>query len=238
MVRPLIDRSDNMVLLYSGGLDSYIAWEWLKRPKTFYCAIGHRYQDFELAAIQETIPLTVVDHSFNLGSWEEPDANVPMRNALLCMAAAHANSHLNPLDIILVVQRGEMTIPDRTETFCNSIGALLTNLNERMIWVTSPFFHLTKTQMVEWYVQSGFPVEALLKTRSCFNGDEKKPCGACGACFRRWVSLTNNGIKEEHVNDITKWSGIKTYIRKMQAGEYDELRTKETMEALKLHHLI
>ena len=238
MTRPVIQCSDNMVLLYSGGLDSYIAWEWLKRPKTIYGAIGHRYQDYELHAISKTIPNTLVDHSLNLKCWEEPDANIPMRNALLLMTAAQQFKHLNPLDLVLVVQRGEMTIPDRTQGFFSSMGTLLTNLNERIIWVTSPFFHLTKTQMVEWYVQSGFPVDALLKTRSCFNGNRYKPCGACGACFRRWVAFTNNGIEEEHVNDITKWSGIQTYINKMRAGEYDELRAKETMIALKEHRLI
>jgi len=227
-----------MVLLYSGGLDSYIAWEWLKRPKTIYGALSHRYQDFELRAVRETIPSTVIDDSLFLKYWEEDDANIPMRNALLLMSAAQRFKELNPLDLVLVVQRGEMTIPDRTETFFNTMGTLLSTLNKRMIWVTSPFFHLTKTQMVEWYVKTGFSIPALLSTRSCFNGSEYKPCGACSACFRRWVAFTNNGITEEYVNDIRRWSGIPPYIKKMLAGEYDELRTKETISALAYHKII
>ena len=96
----------------------------------------------------------------------------------------------------------------------------------------SPFFEMTKTDMVSWYINRGEDPKLLLATRSCF-GILHDPCGKCGACFRRWVALTNNGLEEEYVYPITEWEGIPHYIEKMKAGQYDPKRTEETFRALR-----
>ena len=94
-----------MLLLYSGGLDSYIAWEYLIRPKTIYFDLGHRYSTHEMKAVHKTIPDTLIDKSLHLGRWEKDDADIPMRNAFMIMLASMYDK-----EIVLVVQKGEMSI--------------------------------------------------------------------------------------------------------------------------------
>jgi hypothetical protein len=98
--------------------------------------------------------------------------------------------------------------------------------------IFTPFEEITKTLMVQWYKKEGLPINRLLDTRSCF-ADEVYNCGACPACFRRWVALTNNGLIECCKNPVLEWEGIPKYIEKMKAGKYDKIRTEETFNALK-----
>lgn len=217
------------ILLYSGGLDSYIAWHFLNKPQTIYYPLRHRYQNFEVRAIWKTIPNTILDYSLELGEWEEKDANIPMRNALMLMMASFYSSR-----ICLVVQKGEMSIPDRSPEFFSKISGWISFLrNGEPIDIFTPFSQMTKTQMVKWYLDNNLSVVDLLKTRSCFSL-EPSPCGACGACFRRWVAFKNNGIEESMSSNILEWEGTLQYIEKMKNGQYDALRTEETFRALEL----
>lgn len=222
-----------MILLYSGGLDSYIAWEYLKRPNTLYSCLNHRYQEHEIDAIVATIPDTIIDRTLNLGLWEKLDADIPMRNAYLCMAASHYDN-----EICMVVQRGEMLIPDRSPEFFDMMNQYLTFLHEGKVHrVFTPFFDMTKSQMVTWYLDNIGDIPSLLKTRSCYS-QLSEPCGACGACFRRWVSFRFNGIHENMVNDIREWDGTRKYIDKFLKGEYDVQRTDETLTVLKMEGML
>lgn len=223
-----VKKEGKVILLYSGGLDSFLAWEYLKRPKTIYFDLGHRYALHELIAIRKTIPDTIINKSLHLGQWEKEDADIPMRNAFMIMMASMYDK-----DIVLVVQKGEMSIPDRTPQFFMSFGGWLNWMKyEHGHSLSSPFFDMTKTEMVKWYVEQGLSIDQLVKTRSCFSG-ATSACGACGACFRRWVALRNNNIMEVHTNNMLDWDQIPVYIEKMKAGKYDELRTEETFRALR-----
>lgn len=221
-----------MILLYSGGLDSYIGWHYLDKPKTLYFKIGHRYQEYELEAIKNTIPDTILEDCLQLGKWEEEDANIPMRNAFFFMLASYYDDNIS-----LIVQKGEMAIPDRSPEFFEKEGGRLSFLHEKRKRISSPFFHMTKTEMVTWYLKQGLPKEDLLKTRSCYSNFDQ-PCGQCSACFRRWVSFLLNDIKEPMINDIREYKEIPHYISKMKNGVYDEVRTDETMKALKIAGVI
>jgi len=215
------------VLLYSGGMDSYIAWKYLGEPQTLYCNIGHRYSRFEMNVIARTVPWTIVESSVGLGRWEESNANIPMRNAFLCMLGAYYAN-----EVVLVCQKEEMDMPDRSPYFFTAMSDWLSFLNGRDIQVTNPFPDMTKTQMVEWYVRSGFPIDTLLSTRSCYSLEEKA-CGNCGACFRRWVALINNNLREEYVTPVEKSNVLQDYLKRLEEGKYGELRREETYRALR-----
>ena len=216
-----------MILLFSGGLDSYIAWHYLGKPKTLYCNLGHRYAVHEIETIKKLIPATIIDDRLNLADQELRDANIPLRNAFLIMIA----SYYDP-DVVLVVQKGEMNIPDRSPTFFNESAEWLSFLHDHTVTVSTPFHHMTKTQMVAWYILNGHDVKKLIATRSCYDAGDY-PCGNCAACFRRWVAFTNNDLEEVYVSDVTQYSEIQTYIKKMKAGVYDRVRTVETFEPLR-----
>lgn len=215
------------ILLYSGGLDSYIAYHYLETPQTLYMAIGHKYENWELEAVRSTLPQTIVNTDLELGKWEEDDANLPMRNALLCMMAAYYSD-----TIYLVVQKGEMTIPDRSHKFFYEFPNWLSFLNNRQIQVSTPFTEMTKTEMVAWYLRQGLPPEDLYSTRSCFSLEHSQPCGVCAACFRRWVAFTNNGISEAYVKPVSEGPMIDKYIKGVEERKYTGKRAEEIMRAV------
>jgi len=223
-----------MILLFSGGLDSYIAWHYLKKPKTIYVNLNHRYADFEMDRIGNLVPNTIIENRLDLRSWEEPDANIPMRNAfLVLLAAKHLDTKREGSEVVLVVQKGEMDIPDRCEGFFIEMKNLGTYLG---FSVSTPFAQMTKTDMVTWYlenVQDSYAIKNLMSTRSCYS-DSAMPCGQCTACFRRWVAFTNNELTEEYENPILEYDQIPAYLKKMFAGKYDPQRTIETFRALML----
>jgi 7-cyano-7-deazaguanine synthase in queuosine biosynthesis len=186
----------------------------------------------EIEMVKKLIPETIIDDRLNLADWEEKQANIPLRNAFLVMIASHYDS-----DVALVVQRGEMEIPDRSLRFFNEFGEWLTFLWGRTTTVTTPFFNMTKTDMVKWYLDEGLLPSELIATRSCYSPGDK-PCGNCAACFRRWVAFTNCGLEEEYEQPIKNFDGLQKYLDKLNRGEYEEKRTSETLMALRKARLI
>jgi len=178
------------VLLYSGGMDSFIAWHYLGKPKTVFVRLGHKYQKKEFDSVFATIPDTFVTKVFPYGIFEGEDATIPARNLFLAMIGAQYGNR-----IWLVVQKDETSIPDRTPKFFTDGSEILSTLLERKIELASPFWDLDKTDMVKWYLDHVGDVGSLLDTVGCYGvGGRFQHCGDCSACFRRYVALANNGI--------------------------------------------
>jgi 7-cyano-7-deazaguanine synthase in queuosine biosynthesis len=216
-----------MILLFSGGLDSFIAYHYLNKPKTLYVNLGHRYAVHEIEVVRKLVPDTAIDNRLNLAEFERRDANIPLRNVLLVSVASYYDK-----DVVLVVQKGEMNIPDRSPYFFNEYARFLTCMWGDRVTLTTPFFNMTKTEMVRWYMNNVKIQDSLLSTRSCYSAGDL-PCGNCSACFRRWVALTNNDLSEEYENDITQYPEIPKYVEKMKHGRYDPVRSAETLDALR-----
>ena len=99
------------ILLYSGGMDSLIAWIYLDYPETLYVNLNHRYSQKELDCIEKLPPSPHLYES-NYGlHFEDGDAHIPGRNLLLGMYAAAMGGD----EIYLVAQKGEQSIPDRSK---------------------------------------------------------------------------------------------------------------------------
>jgi len=244
-----MDKHEN-VLLYSGGLDSFIAYYFIRdviargrAPTTVYVDIGNKYGGFERLAVMDTFPDTIMMENLNLTLFEQGDANIPYRNPLLLLMAALAvppkpNTHTT---YRLICQEGEMSIPDRTPEFFDAMTALLREATPKGCHVLcSPTFrYMTKTEVVAWYLQTK-PcedyLERLLATRSCYAPTEK-PCGKCTACFRRWVAFTLNHVHEEHVVHMDKFNPIMyDYAKRLRMtpiAERDDKRWIETEKALR-----
>ena len=64
-------------------------------------------------------------------------------------------------------------------------------------------------------------------------------CGACSACFRKWIALEAAGIEswQWFTKDIREWKGIKEYITRIKKGEYDIQRSQETQAVLEKYGL-
>jgi len=231
----------NEVLLFSGGLDSFIAWHYLKKPACLYFVLNHRYSFVERERInvlcKETKDeLRVIEiYNIKLEKIEEDNGNIPLRNLYL---AAYATNYAD--NIHLVVQQGEKTMPDRSFEFLNLLNRTLrAGLGSSRIRVDTPFFNRTKTDMVRWYIDEGYDADILKNTWSCYEPlsdsslDEIVPCGECSACFRRWVAMFLNKIEERYVVSPPEGRLVDGYIQAMRNGEYDSIRTKQTMMALR-----
>lgn len=226
------------VLLFSGGLDSYIAYQFIKRetqeePYLLYVPLSHRYEAQELEAIGKLmakgyIPSVKHDYSLYLKQWEQADAFIPMRNSLL----AHVAARYGEL-IWLTVQKGETNTPDRSPQFFDELSNLLTFMNQKHITVTSPFFEMTKVQMVDWYRSKELDLDALRMTSSCYSPVKGIGCGTCPSCFRRWVSLELNGIGEKYAKPPWKSKLAEQYLVKGKAGFYGTDRDEEIIRALR-----
>ena len=227
------------MILFSGGPDALIAWEYLKRPTAFYIQHGCKYEEKQLRAVSklqnmvQSDKIRVRQSVLDLGDIEEEDSFLPMRNMFFVMIVAGLGFD----KIWLALQRGEQSIPDRSAGFTRRMSEELSIQLKRPITVDSPFWQMTKSDMVAWYIEHGHDVGILKETVSCFHPTLDR-CGECAACFRRWCAFESNGIHEEYTNDITKWSGIQEYIKKMQAGEYEERRTQQTLEFLEKEGLL
>jgi len=198
----------DQILLYSGGMDSFIAWYYLGQPIPLFVRMGHLYQLKEFEAVMATLPSppTVFSKKWPIGDFEKSDANIPGRNALLAFVAAEYGAKL----IYIVAQKDEMNIPDKSERFYRDTSVYLSFLFEREITVDTPFRAMDKTDMVAWYCANVGDTEKLLKTVGCYNkSDFGSHCGNCKSCFRRYVALMNNGVDPGY----SLSDGIKAYYR-------------------------
>ena len=192
----------NMVLLFSGGMDSVIFDHLLKPDVLLYLPTGSKYEyietqkldDLAMKGYIDSKKLVVLPDVLNLSLFERDDAIVPNRNAFLLLFASLYGEIL-----ILGSVQGDRSY-DKDEIFYDKMMALLNHMWQEQHWteektfkVMSPYKNTTKTQLIKDYLADGGKSEILLESYSCYDGKEEL-CGWCKPCFRKWVSLHNNEI--------------------------------------------
>jgi 7-cyano-7-deazaguanine synthase len=222
----------NEILLFSAGLDSFPAWHYLGQPPALYFDLGHRYAAQERAAIETLTQATgievTISDELRLDAWEAEDAIIPMRNVHLAMLAANRAETVWCIGV-----KGDHTL-DKSRIAFADMSAFLTRMSGHSVWVDSPFWNMTKTEIVAWYLAQGLPVEHLLLTFSCSRTDGRTVhCGRCSSCLRRWISLENNGIDAEFDEPPWTWDRVREfYIPAMRDGRYPDHRAQEFFAAL------
>lgn len=228
----MLNQKHNSILLFSGGLDSFIAWHYLNHPPVLFMDAGQSYAPKELKTVKyfaRKYPKMklCVDRSLDLSTWEEKNFYIPYRNVLFSLVAS-----LYAPTIYLVGIKGDSVV-DNNPNATRLMSKFFPNFNAtKNMLVTSPFYKMSKSRIVKWYLDQGLPLGDLLRTRSCYDKDSAGQCGKCGSCFRRWVALENNNIREQYDSPPWKWIEVKKYIRKIRAGHYDKERAAETLQAL------
>jgi 7-cyano-7-deazaguanine synthase len=221
----------NHVLMFSGGLDSYLAYLTLLdngiKPKLVYASHGSKNDEEQLYDAKLLARLhqqeLIIDTSLNLGKWEHENAFIPNRNGLLAYIGALYGDH-----IWFAIMDGEQTYTDcRQDTFM-AVSLSLTKLSGKPVVVDSPFWDKTKAEVIadldpKWYPR-------LKMTYSCHNGDETH-CGHCSACFRRWVAFEVNGIDTSWKVLPWKTGLAEQYYESAVGGKYGK-RDIEIIKAL------
>ena len=192
------------VMLYSGGLDSYIA-SWLMRvDELVYIRIGAPYEARELEhlTVRARVPVRLVSGVPWLGGASDDKGRVPLRNMHFAMTAAVA---AEADEVILVALAGE-TSGDKSRKFARKVTAAMTASEGRKIRLRVPYRGVTKTGLVRRYVQKFGTLAAgynLTQCPSCYAADlppYTAGCGQCMSCVRRWVAMSLNGIQEKYVS--------------------------------------
>lgn len=201
----------NDILLFSGGMDSYMMWHLLDKPRAAYVMIEAPY---ELAELDALARLETVDPDLDItripgpavGLYEEGDGHIPYRNLLFAVTVAAV---LQPSAIYLGALAGE-TSRDKSGKFLANTSRLLSYTEQRPVRLVAPFRHLTKTQLLRRFlVDHEHLIPILRQTRSCYRPTPGGlGCGCCMACFRRWVAMYHNGIEESYVNPPRIWGEL------------------------------
>lgn len=192
-----------IVLLFSGGIDSFIAYHYLKQqyPEDhilpLYIDYNGQYSEKEREVLSTlTGPLgvesiAVLEHIFDFMDFEIGEkCFIPNRNLHMAAIATTLGS------VIMIGGLKDDNVGDKSPTFCKFASAALSQSMGRPIRVDSPFWKFEKTDIISWYIDYvGFEKakEDLLKTTSCYSPDQLY-CGECPSCFRKMCALQDNGI--------------------------------------------
>ena len=201
------------VILFSGGLDSFCMYQKVKKessipPKLVYFHLGLPENDQELKHMKKLklYDDLIVNYNFRLKDWKLPNEVLPFRNVHLVLGAFHYGSK------VYLGATASSTNRDKREQFAEKLLDLAKFISHEPhknpeglfaedMEIMLPFADKTKTQFIKEYLEYGDP-EELLKTRSCYAGDDKE-CGKCASCIRKFVALTNNGLPMETEHQIT-----------------------------------
>ena len=215
------------VLLFSGGVDSFIAYHFLKKPQTIYFDLKTPYSDKEKQIVKQLIPTTIIDDSLSLGNRQIGEkAYIPFRNLYLAMLAVHYS------DTITIVGIKGDDVSDKNEFIFGEFSTLLTVMEGRPIEVYSPFWEMTKEDIVKIFLRDYGSKEDLLKTISCYshNITDRNYCGKCPSCFRKWVAFRSNGIDIDFYNK--KLMG--EYYKSATQGKYVRERNTAIVKVIEM----
>lgn len=188
------------VLLYSGGMDSFIIGTLMRPDIWLYLPQQTPYVAQEQKAVRAlescgaTPAVTELYGALDLSAFERTDAIVPNRNSHLVLLASNYGER-----IWLAAVNGDRST-DKDEEFCSRQQALLNHMWSPSHWCEGREFEVqlpgkerTKTQLVADYLHAGHDPAHLLTSYSCYEGRDQH-CGVCKPCFRKWVSLVNNRV--------------------------------------------
>lgn len=225
------------VLLYSGGMDSWLISQIWKPDIKLYIDMHTRYSENEKKKIQENEKdVKIVD--FPLGQWERKDAIIPLRNLFLVMVVCNITG-AEDVEICLGATAGDRVL-DKSEGFREKATDLLNYLYQPQHWIPQgkkvniniDFKSKTKTQLIAMYVEQGGDIEkAFNHSFSCYNPDNGRECWSCKPCFRKFVSFALNGMRFTPEVENTAIQYIKSEILpQIQNGTYGRAKEEEEIK--------
>lgn len=198
-------------IMYSGGLDSFIAYHFAKSqeldPDLIYVDLGHPYAHKEKRAIERNgLPYKTVNMSDLYPVIEPRMTNqiIPSRNLLLAVIGGMLNGR-----VWVCALDGEQNGKERDKSpkFYDDTTALLTFINDFFqptTVVETPFSKMTKADTIRWALDYGVSLDDLTSTISCYHPTHNK-CGECLTCYKRYTAFLLAGVEEAGyvVNPLT-----------------------------------
>jgi 7-cyano-7-deazaguanine synthase in queuosine biosynthesis len=219
--------------LVSGGLDSTLAWHHVKTrptddaPDSFTLPVfinyGQPYVGKEWTACDSIFrdeDLQYLEVDLGLDN-EASNSFIPTRNLLL---ACLVNAKYKPDEIYIAGLKDDV-VEDKNPQAFEEMSKILTAQSRKPVKVLSPFWHLTKGQIVAQWLRESRP-DLLYKTISCYDPVHASFCGNCPACFRWFVAMESNGLRTFDLDEKI----ILEYLAKIH--KYDTNRIFNTIRAV------
>jgi len=193
----------DLSIMYSGGLDSYIAYFYAKdlgyNPILINLDLGHPYADTERKAMSKlgleftSMQIDLFDKIKN----RMVNQIIPSRNILLSVVGSMFSGR-----VWICALDGEQLGKenDKSPKFYKDTSNLLSYTNnffQDNTIVESPFSNKSKKELIQWALLNNVP--DLDKTSSCYS--ESGKCGECLACYKRYTAFLANDIEEEYLKN-------------------------------------
>lgn len=208
------------VLLLSGGLDSFIGYFYLNKPQPVYFNLKSKYSQKEINHLNKIKDIFDQDIIFNdslsfLGNFEQGEkAYIPFRNLHLALMSA-----TNYSDHIYICGVKDDRVIDKNKTIFKMWSDTLSETCGRKITIESPFFDMTKVDIIKWMTHNYPDIDLIKYTLSCYDSIEGH-CYSCPACLRRNVALYQFGYELPFYN----LNLVSDYISNLK--NYDKDRVK------------
>jgi len=218
----------DIVILYSGGMDSSVAlYQYAERVKlavSFNYGSKHNVREIEYAAKNCRalgIEHRVIELDLNKmgfvsdllqsggdipnGHYEDENMKktvVPFRNGIMLSIAAGIAESMDCNRLMISNHAGDHAIyPDCRPDFMQSMSEAIGFGTYNRIEILSPFTNLSKREIALIGKEIGVPFE---NTYSCYNGQEIH-CGTCGTCTERKEALEGFDPTEYHKEQKRRW---------------------------------
>jgi len=220
-----------MIILVSGGLDSYIACRYLEEDnsgyilKALFIDYHGKYTKKEKAVCERLYPKLLVDDTLNFNNIESgKKAFIKNRNAYFALIASNYGER------IVMGGLKDDNVGDKSPESFLAMERLLNTIDTKNQYsVISPFWRKTKSDIIKWYLEYGFDVEDLLQTTSCYHPTEHF-CGKCPSCFRKWCAFSDNNIAH-YLPTFKNKELVETYLNNIKS--YDLQRQQSIKDAAK-----
>jgi len=235
-VKKITQQTNRKVLLYSGGMDSYIISKIEKFDTILYINSNSKYSKAELNFLP---PNTVVNNMLDLKEVELENSIVPLRNLFFVLISTFYGD-----EIILGATAGDRSY-DKDLTFAKMSSNILSRIympshwcSGREIKISLPYKNNTKLQLIQKFINNGGDIQELRDfSFSCYHPTaENKQCGECKACVRKWISMLPwvNSKDDFEVDPVLYWHANIDKIRS-NVGDSTLTRGVEDLETIDIY---
>ena len=236
-----------IVILYSGGLDSYIMYHYAKvnNPDAEVIAVYYRHGQPAMQKELDRLPDFVEQKSIEwldenngpVAMKSKPTEGaifIPGRNMVFTTLAC---CQYLPDEIWMGSVANEVTDggTDKNQMFVDMMNVTLNYVNrdflDNGVRFRIPFVedNIGKIEAVQWGLENGITAEEIINTPSCY-GEHETACGVCVQCLRRWAIFGLTGLKEEYLEDPVQSEMMITSLKNMMIKPqtkfyYDEILT-------------
>lgn len=225
------------VLLYSGGMDSWLIARLWRPDIKLYIDTGTPYAAEEISRL----PPDVVVERLDLARFEREDKIIPLRNLYFVILAANYGD-----EIMLGATYGDRVL-DKSLAFAEKASDMLSFLYSPQHWTPGrkiracvDYKRYTKAELLKMYLEQGGDLEtAFHESFSCYEPDANgHECWRCKPCARKAVAFLLNGYKPQEAQVI---AGTREYVSRImpeiRAGIYGR-GPKEENEIVRAYRIL